>query len=199
MTEMNKNLKILPIIGISLTLLGYFYLMLQTYKLNERRSILNSEIEELETIKLRLTNEVKLKDTLLTLQDKIISQSSDEETVKQGTELRNRMRLPNAEFFTVTEKEDTDVEQALRFELEGFNYLFDRDIEKAIGSFRKSENSYNGFHSVYEIAVYLERNKSRLMDKNSKAWAETYEKILSDYSWKMPKEIRAKLVELTSR
>jgi hypothetical protein len=37
------------------------------------------------------------------------------------------------------------------------------------------------------------------MDKNSKAWTETYEKILSDYSWKMPKEIRAKLVELTSR
>lgn len=195
---MNKNLKLLPIIGISLTLLGYFYLTFQTFQLNERKNALNDEIAELESIKLRLTNEVKLKDTLITLQDNIISHSSDEETVKKGEELKRRIAEPNSEFFIVTGKEDTNLDQALKFEREGFNYLLEKDVESAIASFRKSENSFNGFHNVYGIAVYLEKNKSNLSDNNPDTWRQIYATVVKDYSWKMPEDIKMKLVELAN-
>ncbi|HSI76435.1 MAG TPA: hypothetical protein VK957_11080 [Lunatimonas sp.] len=194
---MNKNLKFLPIIGITLTLLGYFYLTYQTYQLNERRNTLDMEISELESIKMRLTNEVKIKDTLITLQDNIISQSSDEETVQQGAELKRRMNEPSSEFFSITAKEDIDVDQALKFEREGFNYLLEKDVTNAISSFRKSENSYNGFHNVYGIAVYLERNRSNLSENNAEEWIEIYRTILKDYSWKMPSDIKMRLIEIT--
>jgi len=195
---MNRNLKLLPIIGISLTLLGYFYLTFQTFQLNERKNALNDEIAELESIKLRLTNEVKLKDTLITLQDNIISHSSDEETVKKGEELKRRIAEPSSEFFIVTGKEDTNLDQALKFEREGFNYLLEKDVESAIASFRKSENSFNGFHNVYGIAVYLEKNKSNLSDNNPDTWRQIYATVVKDYSWKMPEDIKMKLVELAN-
>ena len=195
---MNRNLKLLPIIGISLTLLGYFYLTFQTFQLNERKNALNDEIAELESIKLRLTNEVKLKDTLITLQDNIISHSSDEETVKKGEELKRRIAEPSSEFFIVTGKEDTNLDQALKFEREGFNYLLEKDVESAIASFRKSENSFNGFHNVYGIAVYLEKNKSNLSDNNPDTWRQIYATVVEDYSWKMPEDIKMKLVELAN-
>ena len=86
---------------------------------------------------------------------------------------------------------------AQKFENEGFNYLFEKDVDNAIISFRKSENSLNGYHMVYDISKYLNNNKERLSDKNSEFWKEAYQKILKDFSWKMPAETKSKLVELT--
>ena len=197
MNNFNKKLRILPIIGITLTLAGYLFLTFQTFKLNERKKLLISEIEQLESIKSRLTAEVKVKDTIITLQDSIIFQSSDQETVEKGIELKEKIKGPVGNYFTVTSKENSDIEMAQKFEDEGFNYLFEKDVDKAIISFRMSENSLNGYHMVYDISKYLNNNKERLSDKNSEFWKEAYQKILKDFSWKMPAETKSKLVELT--
>ena len=102
MNNLNKKLRILPIIGIALTLIGYLFLTFQTVKLNERKNLLISEIEQLESIKSRLTAEVKVKDTIITLQDSIIFQSSDQETVEKGIELKEKIKGPVGNYFTVT-------------------------------------------------------------------------------------------------
>jgi hypothetical protein len=197
MNNLNNKLRLLPIIGITLTIIGYLYLTYQTSTLNERKNVLKNEITELENIKQRHTNEAKTKDTIINIQENIISKSADSITVKQGEQLKIKFNEPIANHFTVTKKEDANLELAKKYELEGFNYLLQRDVNNAILSFRKSENSYNGFHMVYDIAFYLDKNKIKLSDRNSEFWKEVYLIILKDYSWKMPDEIKAKLVEMT--
>ena len=197
MTIMNKGIRILPIIGIALTLIGYLYLTFQTYNLNERKKVLKDEITELEWIKTRMTNEAKMKDTIIHLQDKIISQSSDSATVHKGLELKIETNEPNSNHFVITKKENSSIEQAMLFENKGFSFLIEKDINNAVISFKKSENSYNGFHQVYEIAMYLEKNKSKLSQKDSELWGEVYLTILTDFSWRMPSDIKLKLKEIT--
>jgi hypothetical protein len=88
-------------------------------------------------------------------------------------------------------------QQAQTFEINGFNYLLEQDIDNAITSFRNSENSYSSFHQVYEIERYLEKNKKNLSNKDSEIWREAYRKLLKDYSWGMPNDIKIKLTEKT--
>jgi len=198
MTIMNRGIRILPIIGITLTLIGYLYLTFQTYNLNERRKVLKNEITELELIKTRMTNEAKVKDTIINLQDKIISQSSDTSTVNKGLELNIENNKTKSNYFVITKKENSSIEKAIFFENEGFNYLIEKDINNAVISFKKSENSYNGFHQVYEIAKYLEKNKDKLSTKDSELWKEVYLTILTDFSWRMPNDIKLKFKDITN-
>lgn len=196
MSNLNNKLKLLPIIGITLTIIGYLYLTYQTFTLNERKKVLKNEIIELENIKQKLTNEAKIKDTIINIQENIISKSSDSTTVKKGEQLKIKFNEPISNHFTVTKKEDANLDLAKKYELEGFKYLLKRDVNNAISSFRKSENSYNGFHMVYDIAFYLNKNKNKLSDSDSEFWKEVYLIILKDYSWKMPDDIKVELEEI---
>ncbi|WP_300492048.1 hypothetical protein [Flavobacterium sp.] len=189
MNNLTKKTRYLPIIGIALTLIGYLFISFQTYSLNERKKNLLNDIAELETIKSRLTNSLKIKDTIITIQDKIIAQSSDSTIAKKEKLLKETIET----HFIKVDKKEANSEQAQKFEADGFRYLLDKDVNNAISAFRKSENAYNGFHQVYEIAVYLNKNKSKLSDANSEFWKETYRKILTDFSWRMPEDVKQKL------
>lgn len=90
-----------------------------------------------------------------------------------------------------------NIELAKEYEDKGFSYLVDRDVENAIKSFVQSENSYNGFNMVYDIAFYLKKNKSNLLDKNSKAWKTFYATLLADFQYKMPEKYKTKFKELS--
>jgi hypothetical protein len=193
----NRKIRYLPIIGICLTLGGYFFLFFQTHKLTEKRDLLKKEINELEIVKNRLTSESKQKDTIIRIQDTIIAQSADISTVEKGMQLMNRRTDPVSNYFTITSKQNSNEEKAQKFESEGFAYLLEKDVDNAIVSFRKSENSSNGYHMAYDIAFYLDRNRSKLSDKNAAFWKESYRKLLTDYSWKMPKDVKEKLREMS--
>lgn len=199
MNNSNRNIRLLPIIGIALTLIGFFYLTYKTNNLNDRKKSLVEDINELESIKAGLTKELKKSDTIIKRQDKIIEKSSDPATVEEGKELKRQLIEPNSVFFTVTEKDDNNIDNAKKFESEGFDFLLSKDVEQAISSFIKSENSYNSYHQVYGIAKYLKKNKNKLTDSNSVFWTEAYQNILIDYSWKMPtstkKKIQAEIVK----
>lgn len=82
---------------------------------------------------------------------------------------------------------------AKQFEDEGFAYLLNKDIDNAITSFVKSENSYNGYHMVYDIAIYLNKNRNQLSNGNIENWKTTYGMILSKYSWGMPEKYKSNL------
>ncbi|MEN2401648.1 hypothetical protein GKZ90_0017795 [Flavobacterium sp. MC2016-06] len=84
---------------------------------------------------------------------------------------------------------------AKKFEDEGFLYLLNKDVNNAIDSFTKSENSYNGYHMVYDIAIYLNKNKDQLSSNNSENWKSVYNTILSKYNWKIPEKYISKLKE----
>ena len=84
---------------------------------------------------------------------------------------------------------------AQEWEKQGFNYLLNNDIENAISAFRNSENAQNSFHQVYEIAKYLNDNKSKLTSNSSKDWKIAFNNIATNFSWGMPLEIKNKLLE----
>lgn len=87
---------------------------------------------------------------------------------------------------------------ALEWELKGFKALLNKEIDSAILAFENSENSYNSFHQVYEIALYLKRYQTILQDPNSPQWKEVYLTLISEYSWKMPSDIK-RLIAKKSR
>lgn len=196
MNKLNRNLRFLPIVGITLTIIGYLLLTYQTFNLSKRKTTLLNEIKELENSKTRLTVEAKVKDTIISIQEVIIAQSSDSSTVKKGIELVKTFKEPISDHFTITKKENYNVELAKKFEKDGFKFLLRKDVNEAIKCFKKSENSYNGFHNVYEIANYLEKNKSRLLTNDELIWKETYTTLLKEYSWKMPEDIKSNFTKI---
>lgn len=88
-----------------------------------------------------------------------------------------------------------DYKIALDWEIKGFNFLLNKDVQNAITAFRNSEEAYNSFHQVYEIANYLSKHETKLKDKNSAYWDTALKTIGREYSWKMPLEIKKKLLE----
>ncbi|ACU07826.1 hypothetical protein FIC_01378 [Flavobacteriaceae bacterium 3519-10] len=200
MNNLAKNNRFLPIIGIVLILIGYFYLTYETFKLNEKRDLLQTdiarftkEIAKLEAIKARLTTEIKAADSIRKIQNTIILKSADPQTVQKGIELNKKITNPESTFFTRTNADQTNLQLATQFEAEGYRYLFARDVENAIKAFIKSENSYNSFHQVYEISNYLTLNKKKLAVKDSPFWKEAYREIYTQFSWKMPENIQTQL------
>lgn len=89
---------------------------------------------------------------------------------------------------TIKNEESTKSDEAKKYEREGFTYLFDKNLTSAMASFQKAEDSYNGYHSVYEIKMYLSRLKNDNLN-----WKTVYTKILNDLNYKLPIDIIEKL------
>lgn len=88
-----------------------------------------------------------------------------------------------------------DFQSASKWEQKGFESLINHNVEAAISSFQASEESYNQFHQVYEIANFLRNNKDKLKEENSPYWEEALQKIAKNYSWKMPIDFKEKLLD----
>lgn len=192
MKQLTKQSRLFTLIGIIASIIGYLFLLYQGYNLNneiiERKSEIN-QLEELRIEKIKHLSEIE--NRLI----QITSSSRDSLTVRQGEDLAKEFGIPTGKHFKETTPEETNLENAKKFEEMGFQYLLERNIDKSIESFIQSENSYNGYHSVFEIARFLERNKAKLSDKESDLWNDTYQTLLSKYSWKMPEDYKTKLQE----
>jgi hypothetical protein len=128
----------------------------------------------------RIEDEIK-KDSSSTTKDSLMK-----EIEKNNKKINPELLLPGKSY-----------DEALEWEYKGFTYLLDKKAEDAISAFRKSEDVYISFHQVYEIANYLAKNKSNLTAENQSEWKKAYQKILSDYSWKMPEYVRDTLAART--
>lgn len=85
-------------------------------------------------------------------------------------------------------------ELATEYEKAGYDALLGKDISSAIQNFKLSEDSYNGYHSSYEIYLYLLRKKSQVM--TDEEWHKIYNDIVTKYSWKMSEEYKYKFKNL---
>jgi hypothetical protein len=132
----------------------------------------------------------------LAKQDSIINKI-DSSTIKGKVELENALLVKNkikntgltSPIIPTKNISSNNYELALKNELEGFNYLLEKNIEDAISAFSRSENAYNSFHQVYEIAKYLKDKKDLIRD--DKFWQRTYRDLIENYSWKMPDSIKS--------
>lgn len=121
-----------------------------------------------------------------------------EQLVILKQQMENNQRLINPEIILPGKSStSSNFESALEWQTKGFSFLISKDIDNAIHAFSSSENAYNGFGMVYEIHRYLRANREKLLDKESTEWKTAYAKIASDFSWKMPPEVKSSLVELS--
>jgi hypothetical protein len=77
-----------------------------------------------------------------------------------------------------------NVEKASVYETKGFQDLINQDVTAAINNFIRAENSFNGFHQVYEIAEYLKSQLSK--EINNELWKTIYLKMLTDFNQFIP-------------
>ncbi len=77
--------------------------------------------------------------------------------------------------------------EATTWEEKGFRFLLDEDLEEAIKAFKKSENIFPTFHSVYEIGRLLKKHKVHNDIKN------VFKKIHDNYM--IPNKFRNKILE----
>lgn len=79
------------------------------------------------------------------------------------------------------------------WELKGFEALVAKDVDTAIDAFAQAESIWPQLHNVAEIRSLLVSKREALKDPKSAEWRATQLKILSDYSWGMPPNVREKL------
>lgn len=95
-------------------------------------------------------------------QDSIISKI-DPSTISGRVELENAISVKNKIKNTgltspiIADVKTDNYQLALEKELEGFNFLLEKNINAAITAFTSSENAYNSFHQVYDISLFLKR------------------------------------------
>ena len=117
--------------------------------------------------------------------------ASSKDVSKELIEIQNKMKKHEGGLVG-----SHNIELATEWEANGFDFLIKKDVAGAINSFKKSEESFHGFHSVHEIYLYLSRNKLVLNNQDSKGWKKVYREILKRYSWKMPEEQKSILNSL---
>ena len=72
-------------------------------------------------------------------------------------------------------------------EREGFQDLIEGNYDEAIKSFQESEDSFNSYNNVYEIAKLLKDNKARLADPAAKK--EVFKTIVNKHSYGAPPDL----------
>ncbi len=117
--------------------------------------------------------------------------ASNKDVSKELIEIQNKMKKHEGGLVG-----SHNIELATEWEANGFDFLIKKDVVSAIDAFKKSEESFHGFHSVHEIYLYLSRNKLVLNNQDSKGWKKVYREILKRYSWKMPEEQKSILNRL---
>jgi hypothetical protein len=72
-------------------------------------------------------------------------------------------------------------------ESEGFKNLINGNYDGAISSFQASEDTYNTYHNVYDIARLLRKNKSQMDDPVKKK--EVFQTIVKKYPYGAPPDL----------
>lgn len=90
-------------------------------------------------------------------------------------------------------------EEAVNWELKGFDFIANRDAESALLAFANAEKLWPDYHSVHEIRKLLEEKKAELVpapkEGRSEAWKNFYRALLDKYSWGMTTDVKTKLTE----
>jgi len=200
MEKRKLYIKIIFGLGIIMTLAGYIYLIEKTTELYKELKFLDRDIsqkkmmnQELKEERLRLIDSNKILTYANEAALNTLLASKDIKSKEEAVKIIQKMNDQIGYNFVVTDAKKFNAEMARRYEIDGFNYLLKRDVDRAIISFVKCENSYNQYHQAYEIAKYLKKQRKELTKENLEKWRNVYIEICSKYSYGMPEYIKIKM------
>ncbi|HOY33288.1 MAG TPA: hypothetical protein PKW80_15515 [Bacteroidales bacterium] len=210
----NLTYRMLPVLGILFVLAGLFYLTFKIINAREELTNLEKSLNKLEIKKAQKIQEINVLEQEIKALNNIVEQTGDKNAIDKQVELKekskneiqqinqrviNDHKILNLDTQNRPKISADNYQLALNWEAKAYDYLFLKDIQKAIDAFHNSENAYKAFHNVHEIAVYLEKNKTALQDHDSKFWKQAYYQIANEYNWKMTPEIKARLLREAKR
>jgi hypothetical protein len=82
-------------------------------------------------------------------------------------------------------------------ETEGFKNLINGNYDGALVAFQASEDTYNAYNNVYEIARLLRRNKSQMGDPLKKK--EVFQTIVKKYSYGAPPDLLKQVAAIANQ
>lgn len=165
-------------------------------------------LEVTKTDKQRLDSLRKIDSTSMTPKQKLILKEAENKVIENDNKINAPLFVPeltsNLEgnikaiiSNRFAKSNNKNIGLAKEFEDKGFSFLVNMDIDNAIKSFTQSENSFNRYNMVYDIATYLKNSRDNLLNNNPTNWKPIYATILSEYSWKMPEKYKSILTELS--
>ncbi|KQS92217.1 hypothetical protein [Chryseobacterium sp. Leaf394] len=102
--------------------------------------------------------------------DKSIIQKLEKEIQEKKDQINKPLVIPN-----FSKSTDKNLQLASQYEDLGFNSLLSRDLNNAIVYFTLSENNYNSYHNVYDIAKLLKDNQEKIISQ-PEYWTDVYKK-----------------------
>lgn len=96
----------------------------------------------------------------------------------------------------VIQKEKSSAQLAAEKEREGFLYLRDGKFDDALTSFEAAEKAFPTYHNVYEIASLLRKEKTNFSSPEIRK--SILIRIINEYSWGMPDDIKEQLRKTAS-
>lgn len=121
----------------------------------------------------------------------VLNHTSDEkikEVLTDTTQANEIIAIKSNEVNNALGKSEKRI-KADYYESEGYDYLFDKNLDKAIEAFQLAEDTNNGHDSAYEIIGYLKTIKKR---GGAVDWKIVYKMMYTSYNWKMPRTIKNK-------
>lgn len=125
-----------------------------------------------------------LNKTVSEVREKVLTLEKDTQAVTQSL---NKPESADAEKYKTARDE----------EREGFQNLIDGNYDNAIAAFQASEDIYNSYHNVYELARLIRANKSQMNDPVKKK--EIFQTIVREYSWGAPPELLAQIKTIANQ
>ena len=188
---MNKNntLSLLSLL-LMLCFCGFaYYLFSKVEKEKSKNELLTKELEKKEAVIKNLLDSNKI----------ILAQSMEANRQLSDYLVKNTENFPPSDtlkkIIERSEKVATDAlrlndlpkyQQATKLEQEGFTALSQNKFDVALDKFDKAEKVSPSFHMAYEISRLLKKEKPNF--ENPESQKNIKEKIITNYSWRAPKE-----------
>jgi hypothetical protein len=125
---------------------------------------------------------------IMTAAQNIGGQSADQviQSVEQDQEKNKTIKTYSTKFKDASKKER-----------EGFDALISGKYDDAIKAFQDSENIYNSFHQVYELARLIKKNKQDMINEDKRN--EIFQLIVDKYSYGAPQDLLDQLKEIAQK
>jgi ATP-dependent 26S proteasome regulatory subunit len=169
-------------------------------KLDEKR--LELEVKNQQLSEARTDRDEKEKDLAVVIES--IPQTALKQTVDKNPEIKQIIEQVK-EIKPVIKPKSTpdrpaqsnDKKIALDKEREGFQALIAGNYDRSIAAFQASENAYNSYHNVYDLARLLRKNKSQ-MDNPAKR-KEVFQTIVKKHSYGAPSDLWQQVVSIANQ
>lgn len=194
----SKRAAIISTLGILIVVAALVFSFYYLNKQVEKSELLDTQISEKENRVEDLDRELSEKQQKLNLTEKVCKDYQDavEKDSPKAAKIALEQTIENnpkaAQVINDIKTSTSEKIQIARAkEREGFQALIDGDYERAISALQASEDVYNSYNQVYELARFLRKNKEFLKDPTKRP--AIFQQIVKQFPYGAPTDLWAQV------